>query len=413
MRTDSFPTAGSNTPEPKAGAGLTVALVTETFPPEVNGVAMTLGRLVDGLRRRGHAVRLVRPRQHADDTPRTAAGFSETLVAGLPIPGYQDLRFGLPATGKLLRLWRRERPDIVHVATEGPLGWAAVRAARKLGLPVTSGFHTHFEAYSRHYGIGWMIGPIRRYLRMLHNRTDATLVPTRELASSLGMEGYRGLTVVSRGVDTAQFSPRHREPGLRAEWGATADELVVIHVGRLAPEKNLPLVLRAFNEIRRVRAEARLVLVGDGPLRKTLERDHPDCILAGTHRGEDLARHYASADLFLFPSLTETFGNVIPEALASGLAIVAYDRAAATDLIVNGVSGAVAPPGNEAAFIGAAVAIACDPTGMARLRAIAPVAVAHLDWDNIHDAFAATLHRVAMRHGQRRAGEQRLAAVPD
>ncbi|MBL8491583.1 MAG: glycosyltransferase, partial [Rhodocyclaceae bacterium] len=142
---------------------LRVAMVTETFAPEVNGVAMTLGRLVAGLRRRGHAVQLVRPRQHTDEAPSRDPRFEELLSSGLPIPNYPGLRFGLPAKGTLTRLWSRDRPDVVHVATEGPLGWSAVAAARKLKLPVSSGFHTNFDSYSRHYGIGWLKGSISRY----------------------------------------------------------------------------------------------------------------------------------------------------------------------------------------------------------------------------------------------------------
>ncbi|HEX8988023.1 MAG TPA: glycosyltransferase family 1 protein [Rhodocyclaceae bacterium] len=385
------------------GDRLRIALVTETFAPEVNGVAMTLGRLAEGLVRRGHAVSLIRPRQPNGRDGRDAA-IEESLVPGLPIPGYGGLRFGLPAGQVLRAAWRRARPDIVHVATEGPLGWSAVRTARALGLPVSSGFHTNFDAYSRHYGIGWLRRPIARYLRDLHNRTDLTLVPTLELAGELEAQGYRNVSVLSRGVDIRLFNPARRSAVLRAQWRAADDSPVVAYVGRIAAEKNLGLVLTAFAAIAAAVPGARLVFVGDGPLRKTLAARHPQHVFAGTRHGIELAEHYASADLFLFPSLTETFGNVTAEALASGLGVVAYSCAAARDLIEDGANGRLAAPGDENAFVAAAVALARDPQLLAQVRALAAPSVHHLDWERIHDGFAEGLRRCIVAHGRAPVG---------
>lgn len=397
----------------QSGRPMRVALVTETYPPEVNGVAMTLERMVDGLRRRGHAVHLVRPRQRDDEVPAAAEGFAETLVRGLPIPRYEGLRFGLPARDALATAWKHNRPDIVHVATEGPLGWSAVNAARALGLPVSSGFHTNFDAYSRHYGFGWLRRPIAAYLRGLHNRTDATLVPTHGLSRELAAQGYRKLSVVSRGVDTWLFNPARRDDALRASWGAGPDDLVAAYVGRLAPEKNLHQVLAAFAAIRQVRPEARLVFVGDGPMAKSLAERHPEHIFAGLRRGTDLAEHYASADLFLFPSLTETFGNVTAEALASGLGVVAYDCAAAADLVEDGLNGRLAPPGDATAFAAAAASLAANGAELREIRALAAPSVAHLDWESIHDAFAAAIARTVATHKRRQHAENALVAALD
>jgi glycosyltransferase involved in cell wall biosynthesis len=162
-------------------ATLKITLVTETFPPEINGVAMTLGHLVEGLAQRGHAVTVARPRQSKADQPRADGLFRETLFPGLPIPGYTMLRLGLPARGKFLRRWREDRPDMVHIATEGPLGYTALLAARKLGIPISSSFHTNFHSYSRHYGFAFLTRPALGYLRYFHNRTLVTLSPTAEL----------------------------------------------------------------------------------------------------------------------------------------------------------------------------------------------------------------------------------------
>ena len=364
-----------------------IALVTETFLPEVNGVAMTLGRLVDGLRRRGHTVEVIRPDQGARDQP----GPAEILVPGIPIPGYRGLRFGLPMHRRLREHWSRQRPDIVHVATEGPLGAAAVGAARQLALPVSSGFHTNFHAYAAHYRLGWLRSLVGGHLRRFHNRTAMTLVPTQALADELRGQGYRAVDVLARGVDTSDFHPRHRSKVLREHWGVRDDDLVACYVGRMAPEKNLALVVAAFEAIAVAAPRARLLLVGDGPSLPALRRQHPHFIYAGMQHGQALAAHYASADLFLFPSLTETFGNVVPEALASGLGIVAFDCAAAAELIQSGHNGCTVEPGNTAAFIACAQELASDPQRLAHVRRQAAPSVAHMDWEQINERFARML----------------------
>lgn len=394
---------------------LHVALVTETWRPEINGVAMTLGRMTDGLLQLGHRVSLVRPRQHRQDVAASGDTFSEVLVAGLPIPGYRGLLFGLPARGKLQKLWGHDRPDVVQVATEGPLGGSAVAAARDLRIPVVSEFHTNFHAYSRHYGFGWLERIVALHLRRLHNRSDLTLVPTHAVADTLSQDGYRNLRVVSRGVDTRLFNPTRRSAELRRSWGANDDTLVVIHVGRLAPEKNLTLVQKAFAAIRIARPDARLVLVGDGPMRDRLQRaagSDTRCIFAGMQRGESLATHYASGDLFLFPSLTETFGNVTTEALASGLGVLAYQHAAAGELIADGYNGRLVVAGDVTNFIGTAIALAKDTTTLAKIRHHAAASVRHLDWDQVNEKLVKVFEDVISRNIIDRA-DTKLMLAPD
>jgi glycosyltransferase involved in cell wall biosynthesis len=190
-------------------------------------------------------VRIVRPRQGKADT----GDEHELALPGLPLPGYAGLRFGLPAGRRLHREWRHSKPDLVHVVTEGPLGWSAVSAARRLGIPVTSGFHTNFDRYSLHYGLGWMRPAVAAYLRSLHRRTRATMVPTAALAADLAGEGLSGVRVVGRGVDAELFDPERRDPALRKRWGVADEGPVCLYVGRLAPEKNLALVERSFAAI--------------------------------------------------------------------------------------------------------------------------------------------------------------------
>lgn len=389
-------------------ASLRLTLVTETFPPEVNGVAMTLGNLVKGLLQRGHAVQIVRPRQAREDTVAPCADFDEVLAKGIPIPNYPDLRFGLLSGNRLDQLWRQNRPDIVHVATEGPLGWSAVSAARKLQLPVISSYHTNFHQYSRHYGMGLLRMPIDAYLRKLHNRTLATLAPTQVVAQMLQSQGYLNVSVLSRGVAVEQFTPALRSPQLRASWGASDTDVVVLHVGRLAKEKNVDLVLTAFTAIQARLPSAKLVFVGDGPLRKSLQNACPQAIFAGVKIGNELAAHYSSGDLFLFPSLTETFGNVVPEALASGLAVLSYAIAAAADLITDGHNGALAPPGEAQNFVNTAVALAINPDKCNALRREAAASVAHMSWAAVSDSFISILRAVIERHDSQRSAAFRL-----
>ncbi|MGB0129886.1 MAG: glycosyltransferase family 1 protein [Rhodocyclaceae bacterium] len=380
------------------GSQLRVAVVTETYPPEINGVAMTIGRMVDGLQERGHHVQLVRPQQRGADRPVASASCEQVLRPGVPLPRYAGLRMGLPAARTLFKLWMQRRPDVVHVVTEGPLGWSAVAAARKLRLALTSDFHTNFHSYSTHYGMGWLKKPISGYLRKFHNRTNLTLVPTASLQRELTYQGYHNVQVVARGVDTGLFNPGRRSPVLRAAWGLAPDQLAVIYVGRIAPEKNMPLVLKAFEAIRQARPDARLVLVGDGPSRPGLQSSLSDTIFAGMHTGAALAEHYASGDLFLFPSLTETFGNVTLEAMASGLPVVAFDYAAAGDLIRDADDGVKVPLREETRFIEAAAGLAEDDGRRQVLGARARAIALNHDWRHVNDAFVVALRQSIQRH---------------
>jgi len=343
---------------PAIRRSLRLAIVTETYPPEINGVALSLSRFVEGLRERNHEILLIRPRQGHGEQPTKGEGFDEVLTAGMPIPRYPNLKMGLPAKRALIKQWTLHRPDLVHIVTEGPLGWSALQAALKLKIPVCSDFRTNFHAYSLHYGIGWLKKPIVAYLRKFHNRTLLTMVPTEHLRSELAAGGFRNLRVVARGVDTHLFNPNRRSESLRQSWGVTAETPVVIHVGRLAAEKNLSTLMSAFMAIRQEQPRAKLLLVGDGPERKALQSQLPEAIFAGTRSGEDLAAHYASADLFLFPSLSETFGNVTLEAMASGLPIVAYDYAAAAQHVKDGRCGRLASYGRSDDFVVQATTLA-------------------------------------------------------
>lgn len=367
------------------------AIVTETYPPEVNGVALTVQGLETGLRQRGHAVSLVRPRQAIE----SEAADDTLLVRGARLPRYPGLKFGLPATRRLLALWKESPPDAIYVATEGPLGWSAVRAARRLGIPVATGFHTRFDEYMRDYGVRFLQHTALRWMRRFHNSAQATLVPTRELADFLQAQGFHHPVRLARAVDAQHFSPSRRDEALRAQWGLGRDDLAVIYVGRIAAEKNLDLSIRAFDAIRQQHPTAKFVWVGDGPVRERLAQEHRDFVFCGVQRGEALARHFASGDLFLFSSHSETFGNVTLEAMASGVPTVAFNYGAAREHLVDGVHGAAVE--DDDAFMAAALRLAADPAvrramgeaAVAAMRALRPEQVA-ADFDALLTDLALT-----------------------
>ena len=382
---------------PANNRSLRIAVVSETYPPEVNGVAVTLSKVVDGLRSANHAVQLIRLRQGGTDAATQDdmyAGYQEVLMRGFPIPNYPDLRMGMPSKSALIKLWQLKRPDVVHIATEGPLGWSALRAAMYLKLPVSTDYRTNFQSYSTHYGVGFLYKPIMAYLKKFHNLAGVTMVPTEALRASLASVGFQRLKVVSRGVDTVAYDPVHRSQTLRKQWGLAPQDLAVLCVGRLAKEKNLDLLLRAFEAIQARQPRARLVLVGHGPMLQELKLKCPAAIFTGQLRGHSLAEHYASADLFLMPSLTETFGNVTTEAMASGLPVVAFNYAAAAELIESGVNGRLAAMRDAEDFVFAASEVAAQTVQLKSMAAAARQTALGLDWACIVEKFENELQEV-------------------
>ena len=368
---------------PATRPSLRIAVVTETWPPEVNGVAMTLAKLVQGLSHRNHDVQLIRPRQTKTDSPMSDSSLEEVLMRGMPIPRYPELKLGLPSKKTLVKTWTLRRPDVVHIATEGPLGWSALQAAKVLKLPVTSDFRTNFQSYSKHYGVGWLRKPIVAYLRKFHNATACTMVPTRELMRTLSQNGFANLKVVSRGVDTKLFNISKRDTSLRSSWGATDDTKVLISVGRMAPEKNLDQVLKTYEALKVTGLAFKLVMVGDGPLKEQFQKRYPEIIFPGMLSQSNLAAFYASSDLFIFPSQTETFGNVTLEALASGIPVLAFDCAAARDWVQTGVNGWLVAENNPEGFAAQAVTIFNSKDLLGQITQSTRQQVVHLDWDQI------------------------------
>jgi glycosyltransferase involved in cell wall biosynthesis len=297
--------------------------------------------LVTYLAGQGDEVKILAPAY--DSFPGLPKGVELFPFRAFPLPFYKEVVMPAGLPGGIRRVLKRHLPDLVHVATEGPFGLSAVISARSLGIPVVSSFHTDFPQYFRLYGSNWMEGISWRYLRWFHNATLATLCPTPTIKKMLLDKGFRAVEIWGRGVDSELFHPRKRDEELRCSYGIAPDELLLLFVGRLAVEKNLQLLLSAWGLLSQ-NQPLRLMLIGDGPLMEQLrsqwgEKENSKVIFTGYKQGEELARHYASADLFVFPSLTETFGNVILEAMSSGLPVVSFKVQGPQDVVKEGLTG--------------------------------------------------------------------------
>ena len=310
-----------------------IALIAETFLPDVNGVVTTLCQLLEYLRGHDHEALVFAPY----DAPTSYAGAEIVPLRGVPLPLYPELKLTLPQPGIMARL-RQFQPDVLHLVGTLVLGPAGVAAGQRLRLPLAASYHTDFPAYSRYYGLGLLRTLAYRYLRTFHNRCALTLCPSSATLADLRAHGFRRLRVWGRGVDTERFHPRYRSVAWRTAVGAQPGERIVLYVGRLAAEKRLDLLARALRGLDRVR----LVVVGDGPARPFLERTYAGLPVAftGYLRAEALATAYASADVFVCPSDSETFGQVIQEAMASGVPVVAARAGGALDLVREGSTGA-------------------------------------------------------------------------
>ncbi|MFC4158361.1 glycosyltransferase family 4 protein [Chitinimonas lacunae] len=375
-----------------------IAYVTETYPPEFNGVSLNAARSVGYLRKRGHVVELIRPMRQ-DEIERDSP--EEWLTPSLALPLSQDQRLGLPILWRLQKRWEKRRPQVVHVATEGPLAWAAVRAAQTLSIPVTSDFCANANEYSSHYGRGWAGPVVMAYLRHFHNAADLTFVPTQTLRHRLFTEGFQALEVLGRGVDTRLFSPDHYQVSLREQWGAAPGEPVMLYSGQLNAEENAELACQTFQAVHAYMPELRMVVVGDGPLLETLRQRHPEVHFVGNQRGSTLAEHYASADILLYPSLSDGCSNVLLEAMASGMAVLAFDCGAAAEYIDDCVNGMLVTPGDVQGFVDDAYQMANELSRFLSLRLQARTSAQRHQWDTVLSRFEGALRQLGSETEQR------------
>jgi phosphatidylinositol alpha 1,6-mannosyltransferase len=372
-----------------------IALVVETFLPDVNGVVTTLCQLLEYLREHGHEALVFAPY----DAPTSFAGAEIVPLRGMPLPLYPELKLTPPQPGITPRL-QQFQPDLIHLVGTLVLGPTGAAAGRRLSLPLIASYHTDFPAYSGYYGLGPLRGLAYRYLRAFHNRCALTLCPSSATLADLRAHGFRRLRLWGRGVDTERFHPRHRSAAWRAAVGAQSGEQIVLYVGRLASEKRLDLLGRALRGLDGVR----LVIVGDGPARSSLERTYAglQATFTGYLRGEALATAYASTDVFVCPSDSEMFGQVIQEAMASGLPVVAARAGGALDLVREGNTGAFFSAGSASDLHVRLRELLAAPDRLAMLGQNGRVAAEQRSWDQLLDQLMLQ-YQVAQRRWTHRA----------
>lgn len=359
-----------------------IAVFTDTFAPQVNGVARTLGRLVEAVRARGGDASVITVCGDTD----TAGERAIVRWPAIPFWAYPELRIASPRVGEARRVLQRLKPDLVHAATPFGVGLAARAAARAEGIPLVSSFHTDFAAYLRYYHLQALSGVAWPYLRWFHNGGRRTFVPTLHGADALRRRGFHGVRVWGRGVDRERFSPRFRSLALRRALGVRDQDTLFVSVGRLAPEKGIDTILDAARGLHLGNGSGiRLAFVGDGPAEERYRASAPQgTIFAGRLLGEALSEFYASADCFLFASTTDTFGNVLLEAMASGLPVIAPDDGPTLD--VADADNALVVPARDARAIAAAMQrIAGDAALRSKLRGRSLASAAQRDWGRIWD----------------------------
>jgi glycosyltransferase involved in cell wall biosynthesis len=370
---------------------LRLALFTETYPPQLNGVSRTLERLVRAVEARGGEARVY-------TTTDPGVPIHEPKVwrrPSIPFWAYPQLRLSAPIGGRLVADVRRWRPTIVHAATPFGMGLTGRAAALRLGIPLVTSYHTAFSEYAKFYRLGALSNMGWSFFRWFHNSGVRTYVPTRAVAEELAAFGFGNLAIWGRGIEARRFNPGWRSSEWRQRLGADDNTIVVAYVGRLAIEKGLDVALAAMHKLAgATNPKIVFALAGDGPYADYCRANAP----AGTHftgriEGDTLSAFFASADLFIFPSTTDTFGNVLLEAMASGLPVIGADVGPTRELLAGG-GGVTVAPGDADALVGAIRSLAADPARRRELATAGIASAAQASWDEIFDGLIADYHRV-------------------
>lgn len=326
-----------------------IALFAETYLPQRNGVALILDRLVKRLSQEGSEVLVVAP---ASWRPKGEVvlppGVQLVRVPGMPLPRYPDLTLAIPFLPGVLRAVREFQPDVIHLVTEYSIGLTGLRIARRLGVPAVASFHTNIPGCLPYYGFAWASNMCWRYLRWFHNQAELTFCPSETNRRVLIRHGFENVRIWPRGVDTNRFTPTHRNTATREKHGPV-DAMHLLYVGRLTPEKDLPVLFEAYQRVAasNPRRPVHLVLAGDGAYSGRMRARAPAGVtFAGYLEGKALSEAYSSADVFVFPSRVETLGNVVLEALASGLPVVAAAEGGTVENVHDGLNGLLCAPGD-------------------------------------------------------------------
>ena len=361
---------------------LRIALFTGNYNHIEDGVSRTLGRLVGYLVEEGHEVLVIGPtiNDPLDQPGRFVA------VPSVAAPGRPEYRVSTGFPASVRDRVETFSPEVVHIATPDVLGHRALTWALSHPLPVVSTYHTHFASYLDYYRLGAAEGTLWAVLRRFYNRCDEVYAPTPAMESTLRDHGITStLRLWPRGIERDRFSPEKRSEVWRTDHGFGPEDIVISFVSRLVKEKGLGVFVEVVRQLQKAGSSVRALVVGDGPERSSMQVALPEAVFTGHLGGDEIATAYASSDLFLFPSETETFGNVTLEAMASGLPVIAADAAGSRNLVDNGETGFLCPPRDVEAFFDATTQLVADPSLRARFGASGRNASREYDWANVLD----------------------------
>ncbi|WP_417320903.1 glycosyltransferase family 4 protein [Emcibacter sp.] len=374
-----------------------------------DGAALALNRLVAYLERKGFEVLIFSP---TTDTP-AIRDFAGTLlsVPSIPVPGRGEYRIALGLTGDVRKRLDAFDPDIIHLSAPDYLGYSAQKYGKEHGLPVVASFHTRYETYLQYYGLGWAEKYLMKYLRYFYQRCDHVYVPTESVAEILEQNDLaRDIRIWSRGVETNLFNPEKRDLNWRQSLGIQNNEVVISFVGRLVLEKGLDVLADFSHRLKRRGLAHRVLIVGDGPARKKLEKMLPDALFTGFLHREELARAYASSDIFFNPSITEAFGNVTLEAMACGLPAICADASGSRCLVKPGETGYLIDPDNPEGYVEAAEELIGSPNRRTAMRMAARVKALRFDWENVMRGLLG--HYIEILNLPEETQEQVISALP-
>ncbi|ABC62482.1 glycosyltransferase family 4 protein [Erythrobacter litoralis] len=374
---------------------LRIALFSGNYNYTRDGANQALNRLVGYLLRQGAAVRVFSPKVRDPDFEPTGELFDVPNIP-MPVKGRGEYRMPTGLNTAAKNALREFKPNMVHVSSPDPTGHAALKWARERGIPVLASVHTRFETYPRYYGLGFIEPLIERILRRFYNRCDALVAPSQSMIDeyrSMGM--HDDISLWTRGVDRETFNPSRRDLEWRRSYGLADEDVAIAFLGRLVMEKGLDVFADAIIELRKLQAPHKVLVIGDGPARGWFEKALPGGIFVGFQTGKDLGRALASADVFLNPSITETFGNVTLEAMASGLPVVAASATGASSLVNDGETGRLVPPGQPQEFAQAMAPYCTDDALRLAHGAAGERRSRDYSWDAINQAVVDAYLRIA------------------
>lgn len=359
-----------------------IAYFTDTFYPQINGVTNTLGKLEEYLKNKDIQHMFFTPGYPKDINSRNKRNVRRFKSVSFPL--YPECRLSIPLYANISRLADRFKPDVVHLVTPLGIGFAGLRYARERGLPIVMSYHTNFDAYLKYYNLEFLEGAIWSFFKWFHSFSDANFCPSKDTMEILKSNGIENLKLWSRGIDTEVFNPKNKDMNLRARLNPEG-RMMFLYVGRLAAEKDLDILLSSIKEISSTHpGKAQFVFAGDGPYAEEMKKSLSDnVVFTGYLKGQALADLYASCDAFVFPSTTETFGNVVLEAMASGLPVVTVNSGGVKDSVLDGVNGFLCKPRDTESFSEAVIKLLDNQSLVEKMSVNARKYTLTKSWDRI------------------------------